>query len=162
MRYRPAVFVPAAPAIGIALLLFACTAQPPVDMEAETAALREAVMAYDEAGSTANAEALVALYAADGVMLPPNGPDVVGHDNIRGFLESFTTLENFQYQASAPTVVVSADGSMGYSVAALTLSWQADGEVVSEDFRDVHIWSKDPDGEWKLAVDIWNSTEPAD
>ncbi len=94
-------------------------------------------------------------------MMPPNGPDVVGLDGIRGLLESFTTLANFQFQSATPTVAVSADGSMGYSIATLTLSWEEEnGEVVSENLRDVHIWTKGADGTWKLVVDIWSSPDP--
>ena len=161
MRFLSAVTLRASLAIGTVVVLGACMTQPPVDIEAETAALREAIEAYEEAGTNADVEGLLGLYAVGGAMMPPNGPDVVGLDGIRGLIESFTTLANFQFQSATPTVVVSADGSMGYSIATLTLSWEEEnGEAVSENLRDVHIWTKGADGTWKLVVDIWNSPDP--
>ncbi len=161
MRFLSAVTLRTPLAIGTVVVVGACTTQPPVDIEAQTAALREAIQAYEEAGANADVEGLLGWYAEGGAMMPPNGPDVVGLDGIRGFLESFTTLANFQFQSATPTVAVSADGSMGYSIATLTLSWEEEnGEVVSENLRDVHIWTKGADGTWKLVVDIWSSPDP--
>ena len=160
MRTLSAVTLRTPFALGTAVVLGACATQPPVDIEAETAALRETIQAYEAAGENADVEAMLGLYAAESAVMPPNGPDVVGLDAMRGLLESYMTLANFQFQSATPTVVVSADGSMGYSIAALTLSWEEDGEAVSENLRDVHIWTKGVDGTWKLAVDVWNSTDP--
>ena len=76
MRFLSAVTPRTPLAIGTVVVLGACTPQPPVDIEAQTAALREAIQAYEEAGANVDVEGMLGLYAVGGAMLPPNGPDV--------------------------------------------------------------------------------------
>jgi len=34
------------------------------------------------------------------------------------------------------------------------------GNPISERVRDIHIWKKEPDGKWRVVIDIWNSELP--
>ena len=147
---------------GTSVCLLAACAPAAVDLDAARASLQEAVEAYHQAASVADGEAVLALYAADGAMMPPNEEDYTGTARIQQQVDGFTSLENFQFRAESPTVVVSAGGEMGYSVTAINLSWTDAGETIRERLRDVHIWSRAEDGSWQLVVDVWNSLDPAD
>ncbi len=151
------------PAISVAAvaIVLACAAPPGVDLDAARASLEAAAAGYHEAAAATDAERVRAYYADDGAMMPPNAPDAVGPAAIAAQVEGFTSLENFQFHAEAPTVVLSSGGTMGYSVAEIHLSWTADGETISERLRDVHVWTREADGTWKLAIDVWNSLDPA-
>ena len=60
-----------------------------------------------------------------------------------------------------PQVVVAASGDLGYTYAEGEVTLDGpDGETITEVIRDFHVWTKDADGEWRVAVDIWNSPNP--
>lgn len=143
-------------AVSVSLLVGAC-APPPIDLEGARSSLLEAVEGYHQAAAAGDRDRVLAYYGEDAVMMPPNEADVVGHAAVQGQVEGFTSLEDFQLTAESPKVVVSAGGEMGYSVAAVSLSWTQEGQTVSERLRDVHVWARDGDGSWKLVVDVWNS-----
>ena len=51
---------------------------------------------------------------------------------------------------------------MGYTLNAADLSYTGpDGKPLTEHLRDFHLWRKQPDGSWKLSIDIWNAEPPA-
>lgn len=144
------------------LSLSAACAPSAVDLDAARASLHDAVEAYHAAAAATDAEAIVGLYSAQGAMMPPDEPDVVGLTAIRSQVEGFTSLEDFQFRAEPATIVLSADGQMGYSVAAVNLSWTDGGETARQRLRDVHLWTRDPDGAWKVAIDVWNGLPTQD
>jgi uncharacterized protein (TIGR02246 family) len=143
-------------------LLVVSGCAPQVDIEAERSALREAAVAYHEAASALNAEAVVALYAEDAVLMPPNADQIAGLDNIRGFVNEFVDTPGFEARFGPPTVEVSLSGDLGWTVATSEMTFEGpDGEPVVERIRDLHLWKKQADGSWKVVVDIWNSEMPA-
>jgi ketosteroid isomerase-like protein len=145
---------------GTSICLLGACAPAGVDLAEAEASLAEAAEAYHQAAAALDSDAVVALYTEDGAMMPPNGPDVVGLAAVREQVMGFTSLDNFQFNAGSPTVVLSAGGQMGYSVAEIDLSWTVEGEEVTERLRDVHIWARADDGSWRLVVDVWNSLVP--
>ena len=57
--------------------------------------------------------------------------------------------------------VVSEAGDMGYTYADAEITVDGpDGEPVTENLRDFHVWTKNADGAWRVVVDIWNSPDP--
>jgi uncharacterized protein (TIGR02246 family) len=143
-------------------LLVVSGCAPQVDSEAERSALREAAVAYHEAASALNAEAVAALYAEDAVMMPPNADQVEGLANIRSFADEFVAAPGLEMRCGPPTVEVSLSGDLGWTIATCEMTFEGpDGEPVVERMRDLHLWKKQADGSWKVVLDIWNSEMPA-
>lgn len=146
------------------LLAAACAAPspPPPDLEAELAALRATATAYNDAASAKNADGVVALYDQDAVMVPPNADMVNGLEGVRGYRFGFITTPGVELRFELLDAGVSASADMGWSLALthITIN-RPDGTVGTELIRDFHVWRKQADGSWKLAVDIWNSGMPA-
>ncbi len=141
------------------ILLIAC-APPAVDVEAERAALRAAADAYHEAGQALDIDSFIGFYANDALSYPPNAPAESGPEGVRNFMSAFTALPDAAVSFSDPIVEVSASGDMGYTLADGVITFTGPGgEAVEDRIRDFHLWKKQ-DGEWKLAVDIWNSELP--
>ena len=141
------------------VLLCACT-QSSVDLGAEQAALRAAADAYHEAAQMVDIDSLVDLYTDDGLMLPPNAAAEEGLEDVRNFATAFTQTPGFEIRFDDVRVEVAASGDMGYTIANAVVSIDGpDGEPVQDQFRDFHLWKKQ-DGEWKVAIDIWNSENP--
>lgn len=140
-------------------LLCACT-QPGVDLDAERAALRAAADAYHEAGQAFDVDSFVNFYATDALMLPPHAAREMGHEGVRNFFSAFTEMPDANVSFSESMVDVAASGDMGYTLADATVSFTGPGgELVEETGPDFHLWKK-RDGQWKIAIDIWNSEDP--
>ncbi len=145
-----------------AVVVFGCAPPAQVDIEAERAALREAVEAYHRAGSAVNAEAVIAFYAQEAFVIPPSAPESSGPQEIRDFVTAFTETPGFEISFDTRIVDISADGSLGYSLVSAVISYDGpDGERVDESVRDFHVWKKQEDGSWQVVIDIWNAV-PAD
>ena len=133
---------------------------PQVDIEVEQAALRAAADAYHEAARTVDIDSLVGLYTNDGLMLPPNAAEEVGLQGVRNFATAFAQTPGFSARFENVRVEVAASGDMGYTLADNVINFDdPDGNPVQEVGRDFHLWKKQ-DGEWKVAIDIWNSESP--
>jgi uncharacterized protein (TIGR02246 family) len=146
-------------ALGSALA--ACTSQPAVDIEAARAALRDADSRYSQAAVGKDRAAFVAFYAPDAVMYPPGEATVSGLDGIGKLADTFWRDPAFAGSFRPIAVEVANDGTMGYTLNAAELTVTGpDGKPTTERLRDFHIWRRQPDGSWKLTVDIWNA-EPS-
>jgi len=140
-------------------LLAGCN-QAGVDIEAETAALHAAADAYHAAGSAKDIDAVVSRYTSDSVTLPPNAASVRGLEGMREFATAFTQLPGFSMSFGETVANVGAGGDMGYTLVDTIIRFDGpDGNPVEDSVRDFHLWRKDG-GEWKVAVDIWNSELP--
>lgn len=141
------------------VLLSGCT-QAGVNIEAETAALRAAADAYHAAGSAKDVDAVVSGYTSDSVTLAPNSPAVEGLEGMREFATAFTQTPGFSMSFGDMVAKVGAGGDMGYTLVDTIITVDGpDGNPVEDRLRDFHLWRKDG-GEWKIAVDIWNSDLP--
>jgi ketosteroid isomerase-like protein len=131
-----------------------------VDIEAETAALHAAADAYHAAGSAKDVDSVVSRYTSDSVTLPPNSVAFHGLEGMREFATAFTQLSGFSMSFGDMVVEVGAGGDMGYTLVDTIIRFDdAGGNPVVDRVRDFHLWRKDG-GEWKIAVDIWNSEPP--
>ncbi len=142
--------------------LLACAKPPaPPDREAARASLSDAAARYAKAGAAKDKAAFVAFYATDAVVYPPNEATVNGSAAFGEFVSAYFNDANFAVTFQPASVEVSADGSMGTTLAITDITATGpDGKPASERIRDFHVWRRHQDGSWKLAVDIWNA-EPA-
>ena len=141
------------------MFLWACT-QSSVDADAERTALRAAADNYHEAGQALIVDAFADFYANDGLILPPNGPQESGVDGAHSFISTFAETPGAGVSFSNVKVQVAASGDMGYTLADAVIRFDGPGgEPVEDKVRDFHLWKKQ-EGEWKIAIDIWNSELP--
>jgi uncharacterized protein (TIGR02246 family) len=148
----------------IVVVTVTCAPQPAAtfDIEAERTALRDADSRYSQAASAKDVEAVVALYAPDGAIYPPDGAVVTGLEGVRGFASAFVADSAFAARFTPRAVEVSADADMGYTLNDAEVTFTgSDGKPMTERIRDFHVWRKQPDGSWKIVVDIWNNEPPA-
>ncbi|MFQ5817587.1 MAG: YybH family protein [Terriglobia bacterium] len=145
------------------LLAVAATAcAPRVDVAAERAAIRAADGEYMKAVQAKDADSFVSFYTEDAAMLPPNGARKDGKQAIRKFASEVLEDPNFAVNWVVNAVEVSAGGDWAYTLSAIEITTSdPEGNPVTEKGKDVHLWKKQADGTWKIAVDIWNSDQPA-
>jgi ketosteroid isomerase-like protein len=134
-----------------------------MDLDAEKARLiqRDAEWAR-VASEGSDIDRILSYWTHDAVVLAPAVPTIVGKTALRRYVESSLQTPGFQIAWSSSDVVLSPDGNLAYmfSKNAVTVNGQ-DGAPVTMNGRAVTIWRREPDGEWRCAVDIWNAEPPA-
>jgi len=105
---------------------------------------------------------ILSYWTDDAMVLPPGVPTGIGKTALRRYVESSLQMPGFQITWSSTDVVLSPGGNLAYmfSKNALTVNGQ-DGAPVTTHGRAVTIWRREPDGEWRCAVDIWNAESSA-
>ena len=107
-------------------------------------------------------ESLMSLVAEDALALYPNMPILEGKDAIREHYKTFFAIPNFKVSGQDLGVEVSRSGDLAYvrGTASSTTN-DATGKQIVDKSKFIGILKKQPDGKWKIVVDIFNSDLPA-
>lgn len=105
-------------------------------------------------------ERILSYWSEDAIVLPPGLPAVVGKAALRQYVEGSMQIPGFRITWASTDVTFSPDGYLAYVFSRNAVTANApDGTPITTEGRAVTIWRREPDGEWRCAVDIWN--EPA-
>ena len=114
---------------------------------------------WEEAANTAQVERLVEIYAPDAVILPPGGPVIEGSETIRELFRQ--EFERFDTKLAFTTQEIEVAGDMAYRRGRYV--WRGtprlSGQTVETTNKFLEIWKRQPDGSWRIAVDMWNPAE---
>jgi len=116
--------------------------------------LRAAEAKWSALWAAQDAPGLAALYAEDGMRLPPDATRVVGRDAIAAmFADEFAAgLENLQLEATD----IGHDGNLGYVVGNLTIEFPMGDTMGTGTGNYVVVYRKEADGVWRIVIDTWN------
>jgi uncharacterized protein (TIGR02246 family) len=152
-------------AIAVVLVVVGCARQPaaaPETRAAEEATIRANVKEWSAAAQAKDAEKFASFYAADGVIMLEDAPDISGMEAIREGLGGMMQDPNFALSFEADTVVVARSGDLAYETGAYTMAMTgADKAPATEQGHYVVVWRKQADGAWKVALDAPLSDPPA-
>lgn len=100
---------------------------------------------------------IVSYWADDAVVIPQGQPTAEGKGQIRGFVAAALALPGFRIHWVSDKVTFSPDGQLAYmrSTSEITEPGPT-GAPVTMAGRAITVWRKDPDGQWRCVVDIWN------
>jgi len=149
--------------VGTVLGLTACTAAAPaappvVDTSADQTALRGTTITWIDAYNAGDVEKIVALYAEDGVLMPPHAAVASGPAAIRTFLTADTAgakAMGLKIVLGASTAAISGD--MGYESGSYTVTDAAGATVDSGSYLST---SRKANGKWLYVRDMYNSDRP--
>ncbi|MFQ5664367.1 MAG: YybH family protein [Terriglobia bacterium] len=149
------------PVLATLLVLAASGCAPPVDVEAERAAVRTALGEAWNAVATKDVDKFVSICADEDIMFPPNAPIVMGKQGVREYMSQLFATPGFAVSQQPPQVEVSRAGDLAYTwdTAEFTLN-DPKGNPVTQHMKHVVVWKKQPDGTWKIVADIWNFDQP--
>ena len=150
------------------LLAFGCTApvetpRQEADLEAERGSLLEADRALAEAHSTSDKplDTFFASFADDGRVLAPATPIAVGWEASRAVFAELEAVPGYSLAWSPTTADVGRGADLGYTIGTYHMQLpDDDGNVVEIDGKYLSVWKRQPDGSWKIAVDMFNSDGP--
>ena len=157
---RAAVSVAAAVASAT---VFACGGRADDDAAAERARVEIDSLGreWEEAANTGQVDRLVAIYAPDAVILPPAGPVIEGSETIRELFRQ--EFERFDTKLAFTTQAIEVDDEMAFRRGRYV--WRGTprmtGQTVETANKFLEVWRKQPDGSWRIAVDMWNPAESA-
>jgi ketosteroid isomerase-like protein len=102
-------------------------------------------------------EGILDYWSDDARVLAPGLPIFSGKAALRGYVEGALALPGFQITWTTSEANLSPDGRLAWllSTNAVTLPGP-DGQPVTTSGRAVTVWRREPDGEWRCTVDIWN------
>ena len=144
--------------LALSVAVFAATTgwgdEPP-----KAAMLTEAIESFYRAIETDDVEARIALLADDVVLMPNHWTIVRGKEAVS---ESFRRGAGAVFRLRDREIVrMEISGNLAYTVNSYHYTYHSkDASEQWHKTKNVHIWRRDPSGNWKLAVDIWNSDVP--
>jgi uncharacterized protein (TIGR02246 family) len=150
----------------IAIVVGACARTgPPAEQMADPAVTAAAVdsinQAYLAAVAARDTNAIVALYAADARLMPPNATAAVGPDSIRAAWIGFLQIPDLQLNTQSTQIIGSDSGDLAVDVGTYTFSGKLpNGQSMTDVGKYVTVMKK-VDGQWKIVVDTFNSDLPA-
>jgi len=140
----------------IASAAFAAQAQT----SAETAPISATVTSYEVAMNASNTDALIALYAEDGVLMPPFTHSVIGRAAVReAYVAGSKVFALHVKFIIAEVVQMAPDWAFVRTNSAGTMKINATGATSDEANQELFILRKES-GEWKIARYSFSSTNP--
>ena len=123
--------------------------------EAEVDADRAAIQA-----ATAELLAALAVWSDDGILMPPHHAAVRGRAELQRYFRELFSRTAFKFSFTSSDIRLAGD--LAFERLTYTaLSWPAlGGPPVEDEGKGVHVYRRQTDGSWKLALDIWNSDRP--
>lgn len=156
MRYRALL---AATALASAL-------GPPARPAAQAAAdarqaILEADREFDRVTAAKGADGWTSFFAENGRMFQSNGQIIAGKKAIREAMAPLFAGAANSLRWRPVTAEVAQSGELGYTTGESLLRMVgADGKLMIRPGRYVTIWRRQPDGSWKVELDIGASGAP--
>ena len=115
---------------------------------------------FGEAFRAQDAGAVADLYTEDTMLLPPNADTIRGKEVIRAFWSG--AMQMGVKNVVLTTVDLMEMGDCVCEIGKYNLTLQPEGQDAMEDFgKYLVIWKQTEEGDWKLHIDIWNTSLPA-
>ena len=120
--------------------------------------LRQLEADFMKAAAERGAEGYMSYYAEDAIEVPNGAEAIHGKANIAktmGFLDD----KNNQLTWTPVDAGISISGDLGWTSGTYEFrSKDKDGKVTIEHGKYTSIWKKQPDGNWKIVLDMGNAT----
>ena len=138
-------------------LLAGCSSQDEANLEADTAAIIDFMNQYRSSQNAGDIDRFMSLWTEDGILMPPNGPPVIGKDQIRegtiGRFDQFT----FDLDGTEAEVEVAGGWAFTRGTYTITVTPKEGGQPVFIDGKYIGILERQSDGSWILHRNIFNS-----
>ncbi len=145
----------------IASAAFAAQAQTSAESSAEKATISATVTSYEAAMNASDTDALIALYAEDGVLMPPYTHSVVGKAAVREAYVAGSKVFALHVKFNIAEVVQMApDWAFVRTNSAGTMKIKATGAISDEANQELFVLRKEAGREWKIARYSFSNTNP--
>lgn len=111
--------------------------------------------AFEDHMRKGDTAAVAAMYAEDGVILPPNHARVQGRAGIAAFMKEMTDAG---YSLKLTPMDEWIEGALGVRSGSYIVLDKDQKEV--DHGKWMEVWRKGDDGKWLMVRDMWNSDDP--
>jgi len=130
-------------------------------MGATTEAVTALLAKYNEALNASSTEAVMPLYAADGVFMPPYSQSAIGPAAVRKAYDAVFKAITLNVKFMIAEIVELGPGwAFARTNSVGTTTDHATGKKSAEGNQELFIFKKDDDGAWKIARYSFSSTNP--
>ncbi len=112
---------------------------------------------YETALNASDVDAVVELYAPDGVFMPSSAPTAQGADQVRASYEFVFSTIQLAIRFSIDEIEVHGDLAFARTGSGGTVKILADGSSAPEENRELFVFERHR-GEWKIARYMFNKT----
>ena len=130
-------------------------------MTASERAVAETLSAYNQALNSSDTNAVMPLYAQDGVFMPPYSLSAVGLAEVRKAYDAvFAAIQLTVKFKIAEIVEMSADWAFARTNSKGTTLNHVSGAISQEGNQELFIFRKEKDGKFRIARYSFSSTNP--
>lgn len=103
-------------------------------------------------------EGILSFWTDDARVYPPGTPPVSGKAALRSYVQGALAIPGFHITWESSEAYLSRDGHMGYLLGINEVTMPGPGgQAVTTRGRGLTVWRREPDGEWRCVIDIWNA-----
>ncbi|MBV9566867.1 MAG: SgcJ/EcaC family oxidoreductase [Hyphomicrobiales bacterium] len=118
----------------------------------DEAAIRDSLGSYNDALNAGKTDAVLPLYADDGVFMAPYSQSAVGKAAVRVAYDAVFRELKFSVKFNIAELVIMAPGwAYVRTNSAGTTDHHSTGKTTAEANQELFIFKKDGDGEWRIA-----------
>jgi uncharacterized protein (TIGR02246 family) len=130
-------------------------------MSATTEGVTALLAKYNEALNASSTDAVMPLYAEDGVFMPPYSQSAVGSAAVRKAYDAVFKAITLNVKFTIAEIVELGPGwAFARTNSAGTTTDHATGAKSAEGNQELFVLKKDDDGSWKIARYSFSSTNP--
>jgi uncharacterized protein (TIGR02246 family) len=130
-------------------------------MSATNEAVTALLAKYNDALNSSSTDAVMPLYAEDGVFMPPYSPSAVGSEALRKAYDSVFKAITLNVKFTIAEIVeLAPEWAFARTNSAGTTLDHATGTRNVEGNQELFIFRKDSDGSWKIARYSFSPTNP--
>ena len=130
-------------------------------MSATTEGVTALLAKYNEALNASSTDAVLPLYAEDGVFMPPYSQSAVGAAAVRKAYDAVFKAITLDVKFTIAEIVeLAPDWAFARTNSAGATTDHATGRKSSEGNQELFIFRKDQDGAWKIARYSFSPTNP--
>jgi len=135
----------------------AMIAQDLIDADAVERQWRRVTATFEEG----NVDAFMTLTTQDVVLMPPGASTLSGREAVQALMADFFGTYAIELQSvSLEEIVVAGDWAFVRDTYVSNLTPRSGGETVRARGKNVWILRRQADGSWKVARNMWNSSDP--
>ena len=129
--------------------------------DVDRAAIARTAAEWLTAVNASDADRCGAVWVADGVLMPAHHPLVRGRQAIVEYFRSLFSRSTVGLRFTSSHIHLAGDTALE-DVTYTAVIRRRDGvSRIKDAGKAVHVYRRQPDGSWKLSLDIWNSDQPA-
>jgi uncharacterized protein (TIGR02246 family) len=134
---------------------------PPDAAEVDRTAIASTTTELVMAVNASDADRCGAVWAADGVLMPPHHPLVQGRQAIVEYFRSLFSRSKVGFRFTSSHIHLAGDTALE-DVTYTAVIWPRRGvSPIKDAGKGLHVYRQEPDRSWKLTHSIWNSDQPA-